>query len=301
MAFFNLDPDAVALHQLAAGLEEDFRNRLPDFDRMTSVRIDSRPLQCNWKYVLDQNECYHCPVLHPNVGFGSRQKTRWINEQHERWSRHISRADPEEIDGSKGVLPEIDDASPLKYETYIWFLWPNLVFLSHRGAANLKLQLAVPTGPERCRFVVDSMCLNDPARCGRHRQHELLLGYRRAAGCRRDGGATARCAFPRLHPGAPDGRSGTWRAQRARGPSFRRSGVAGAARTRLRITQAGEVGCAKRWVVTGPPVAAPGLNRPAVVAGSDEADAFAAVDGNHRPGNPRRFGRRQVGDQCGAV
>ena len=162
MAFFNLDPDAVALNQLAAGLEEDFRNRLPDFDRMTSVRIDSRPLQCNWKYVLDQNECYHCPVLHPNVGFGSRQKTRWINEQHERWSRHISRADPEEIDGSKGVLPEIDDASPLKYETYIWFLWPNLVFLSHRGAANLKLQLAVPTGPERCRFVVDSMCLNDP-------------------------------------------------------------------------------------------------------------------------------------------
>jgi len=162
MAFFNLDPDAAPLKELAAGLEEDFRARINDFDRMTSVRIDSRPLECNWKYILDQNECYHCPILHPNVGFGSRRKTRWINEQHEYWSRHTSRADQEEIDGTQGVLPQADEDSPLKYETYIWFLWPNLVFLSHRGAANFKLQLAVPTGPEQCTFSVDSMCLNDP-------------------------------------------------------------------------------------------------------------------------------------------
>jgi len=162
MAFFNLDPDAVPLRQLAAGLEEDFRDRVQDFDKMTSVRLDARPLQCNWKYILDQNECYHCPILHPNVGFGSRKKTRWINEQHDYWSRHISRADPEEIDNTDSILPKADDDSPLKYETYIWFLWPNLVFLSHRGAANFKLQLVMPTGPEDCVFSVESLCLNDP-------------------------------------------------------------------------------------------------------------------------------------------
>ena len=162
MAFYNLDPDATPLKDLAAGLEEDFRARIHGFDDMVSVRVDSRPLGCNWKYILDQNECYHCPILHPDVGFGSRPKTHWINEQHEYWSRHISRADRDEIDASEGVLPAVDENSPLKYETYIWFLWPNMVFLSHRGAANFKLQLAVPTGPESCVFSVDSMCLNDP-------------------------------------------------------------------------------------------------------------------------------------------
>ena len=162
MAFFNLDADAVPLRERAAGLEEDFRARVQDFDQMTSVRLDARPLRCNWKYILDQNECYHCPILHPKVGFGSRKKTVWINEQHEYWSRHISRADPEEIDSTESVLPQADDDSPLKYETYIWFLWPNLVFLSHRGAANFKFQLATPTGPEDCVFSVESLCLNDP-------------------------------------------------------------------------------------------------------------------------------------------
>jgi len=159
MVFVNLDPRAPALAVQAAGLDADIRARVRGYDDMVSVRADARPLACNWKYILDQNECYHCPVLHPKVGFGSRSKTRWINEQHSIWSRHISRADPDEIEGSgDGIMPKADADSPLVYETYIWFLWPNLVFLSHRGAANFKIQRVVPTGAESCVFSVDNLC-----------------------------------------------------------------------------------------------------------------------------------------------
>ena len=162
MVFVNLDANATSLRSQAPGLEEDFLEVVPDLPDMRLARHNSRDLDCNWKFVLDQNECYHCPSLHPGTGFGSRESTIWESTERGIWMRHTVRADPAEIERDQGKLPSVQEDDKIKHMSFIWFLWPNMVFLSHRGAPNFKLQIATPLEDERCRFTVDNLCKSIP-------------------------------------------------------------------------------------------------------------------------------------------
>jgi phenylpropionate dioxygenase-like ring-hydroxylating dioxygenase large terminal subunit len=60
MVFVNLDEDAAPLSEVAAGLEADLRAKIPRFDDLKLARRDDYYMDFNWKFVMDQNEYYHC-------------------------------------------------------------------------------------------------------------------------------------------------------------------------------------------------------------------------------------------------
>ncbi len=93
MIFVNLDPDAQSLASMYGDLGQDIRDNLPKFDQLKLGRTDPYNIDSNWKFIPEQNECYHCPSLHPQA-MGTDQAymdPSWETTEHDYWTKHIIR------------------------------------------------------------------------------------------------------------------------------------------------------------------------------------------------------------------
>ena len=161
--FVNLDPDAKPLAELADGLLDEMHAAIPKFDDLKFVRKDSFDLAANWKFILDGLECYHCPYIHPQIMGSKNGYTTQSFDGHERdwYSTHINRGNYELMENNPEKLP-YDFGSMAIKDIFIWYLWPNIVFVAHQGSSNIKVLQAKAEGPERASRHFHNYCLNDP-------------------------------------------------------------------------------------------------------------------------------------------
>jgi carnitine monooxygenase subunit len=122
LVYVNLDPHAVPLRQLAPGLEEAIKARLPHVDRLIRAQAHRIPhtTRSNWKAIVDNYlECYHCAPAHP--GFvSSVNMDKYYHELHGLWTVQIGEAKP----SSSGYAVEPNSANPA-YAGY--YLWPTVM------------------------------------------------------------------------------------------------------------------------------------------------------------------------------
>ena len=80
---------------------------MPQFDKLKLARHDPFVLKCNWKFVFDQRECYHCPVIHPQImgKDGSYLQHSFEITAHDYWSQHLIRANRDVVATTQGNLP----------------------------------------------------------------------------------------------------------------------------------------------------------------------------------------------------
>jgi choline monooxygenase len=136
--FFNLDPAAPCLADVAGDLAADIMAETPDFARLEPAP-PSPPysIQANWKVVLDNFlECYHCGPAHPafvdlidmtcyrtaTAGLWSKQKGQ------------LARPDNKAYPVAAGANPT----------TVFWFLWPTTTFGFLPGAPSLSVTATMP-------------------------------------------------------------------------------------------------------------------------------------------------------------
>ena len=164
MAFINLDADAPSLASQAGEMVEQFHAAIPEFDQLKFARRDPFEIRCNWKFIFDAMECYHCPHIHSSK-MGA--KDSYLEPSFEItnygiWARHIVRGNRDITSDNKRNLAFITGANDAQQDVHIWWLWPNLFFVSHLGPANLKIMHGVPVEPEFSFEHVDNFCINDP-------------------------------------------------------------------------------------------------------------------------------------------
>ena len=160
MVFVNLDAQAASLASMVPGFAEDVRATVPYFDELVLARHDDYAnFKCNWKFIPDQNECYHCPHLHPDVmgSEDSYMEPSWESTEYDYWAKHF-------ILSNRNVKEEHKpyDFGPdaVLLDVNIWWLWPNLIFLAHQGPSNFKVTRVMPAGPEETHQTIDNFCLN---------------------------------------------------------------------------------------------------------------------------------------------
>lgn len=156
--FVNLDPGARPLSELAGGLEDDVRKRLPFIDRATVPRtngLGETHIDAGWKVVVDNYvECYHCDHAHPAfadiICMDSYQQDTFPL-----WSRQIG------VD----IRPD-NSAYSVNLETGVnhsafWYLWPNTTFNVLPGSEEINISAIRPTGLETTSFEGHSMSVSD--------------------------------------------------------------------------------------------------------------------------------------------
>ena len=159
MVFVNLAAEGPALREMAGGLLESMRAAIPGFDDLKRVRTDTWNIAANWKFQPDGLECYHCPVIHPQImgGENGYLDTSWDSKEEAYWQEHVIHGNYELIDErSDELLYDFGDA--VLRDVYIWYLWPNLIFVTHQGPPNIKLLHSQATGPETSRRAIVSLC-----------------------------------------------------------------------------------------------------------------------------------------------
>ena len=163
MVFVNLDPNALPLAEMAPGLLDSFRERVPGFDDLVYVETTTFDVAANWKFILDGLECYHCPVIHPQAmgGENAYVTNSFDTTEHEFWTLHVNYGNYEMIEKDKDKLPYDFGPATLK-DISIWFLWPNLIWVSHQGPSNIKILHAVTEGPEASKRHIRSFCMDSP-------------------------------------------------------------------------------------------------------------------------------------------
>ncbi len=154
MVFVNLDPDAQPMAQQFRGLAEEIRGFLPAIDSYRFHRRDVLPLQCNWKFTMDQLECYHCPHIHPEA-MQAVDITRRESHEYDGWQSHTSFIDDDKMRrdwGEKLLRSKVGDAFK---DNHVWYMWPNYMLLGQPGPANFSVLIGQPTGPETTDVIVD--------------------------------------------------------------------------------------------------------------------------------------------------
>jgi len=136
--FFNLDPAAPRLADIAGDLAADITAETPDFARLEPISPSPPcPIQANWKVVLDNFlECYHCGPAHPAF-VDLIDMACYRTATADLWSKQ------------KGLLARPDNkAYPVAAEanrtTVFWFLWPTTTFGFLPGAASLSVTATTP-------------------------------------------------------------------------------------------------------------------------------------------------------------
>lgn len=134
--FFNLDVSARPLREFTAGLEEDLRVEIADFDSLQQVErvstADSSSLprdkiiNANWKIVVDNClECYHCRSVHPAF-CRLINMDEWRVRTHEFWASFNGQLNN----------PEIVPNSARNKNYRFWWLWPNTYIGMAPGGAH---------------------------------------------------------------------------------------------------------------------------------------------------------------------
>ena len=164
MAFVNLDPDAASLASQAGDLAEMILDVLPNLNDLKHVRRDTYELRANWKLMGDQLECYHCPVIHPQVmgGEDSYLDFSFDSTEHDIWSVDISWGTEEVLEKIRKVLPFDVGPDTMVKNVYIWFLWPNLLLMTHPGPSNFKVAQIMPNAIDCMLRHMDHFVMNDP-------------------------------------------------------------------------------------------------------------------------------------------
>ena len=161
--FVNLDKDATPINDLADGLEEDLRQRIPFLDQLKPIQYDTvRPssINANWKNVVDNFlECYHCTKAHPAF-VNMIDMDKYETEIFDIWSRqYASTAKPE------NKAYQFDKHTSVQ-DMCFWFLWPTTALGYFPGAEALFISAILPDGVDKTtRFghwlVVDETPLPD--------------------------------------------------------------------------------------------------------------------------------------------
>ena len=160
LVFVNLDPRAPTLASQIEGLEDQVRETVRDFDQMVFARRDRFDVKANRKFIFDQLECYHCPVVHPEV----TGTVDWSLRRHWEygvWQRHNQRLQSDSDTSGFGRAYQIRDEDPQKGSN-IWYLWPNLLLMSHWGVGNFKVLVARPLDLDNSLELLDCFSVNDP-------------------------------------------------------------------------------------------------------------------------------------------
>ena len=105
MAFVNLDAGAQSMRDMVGALEDEILSYMLDVSTFKHARTDIFELKCNWKFVLDQLECYHCPHIHPEA-MEAVDITKRDSWEYDWWQSHISYID----DGRHGRLRQANHA-----------------------------------------------------------------------------------------------------------------------------------------------------------------------------------------------
>ena len=158
MVFVNFSDTGPSLESMAGGLLDSMRNAIPGFDDLVWARTDTRSIAANWKFQPDGLECYHCPVIHPQImgGDNGYLDTSWDSKEDEYWKEHITHGNYDLIDGHKDKLL-YDFGEAVLRDVYIWYLWPNLIFVTHQGPPNIKLLHSQATGPDTSKRGIISL------------------------------------------------------------------------------------------------------------------------------------------------
>ena len=164
MAFINLDADAPRSPARPAKWSSSSTPPSPSSTSSSSRAATRSRSGCNWKFIFDAMECYHCPHIHSSK-MGA--KDSYLEPSFEItnygiWARHIVRGNRDITSDNKRNLAFITGANDAQQDVHIWWLWPNLFFVSHLGPANLKIMHGVPVEPEFSFEHVDNFCINDP-------------------------------------------------------------------------------------------------------------------------------------------
>ena len=160
LVFVNLDAEAATLASQIEGLEEQVHETVQDFDKMVFARRDHFDVKANWKFIFDQLECYHCPVVHPEV----TETVDWSLRRHKEygiWQRHNQRLRGDVENDDLGRAYQVRDDDPQKGSN-IWYLWPNILLLSHWGVGNFKVLVARPIDIDSSFEYLDCFSVNDP-------------------------------------------------------------------------------------------------------------------------------------------
>ena len=162
LVLVNFDPDALSLEDWAPGMAAHWREHVKMFDRLKLVHEQHYDIACNWKLTIDQNECYHCPVIHGGVTTVEGGPDAWITTEFDYWSTHEIRANDEVTRTRIAERKDPHNVETWQNEAYIWWLWPNLVFVTHQAPTNFKLLHVMPVDAEHTHEVLYCFTLDDP-------------------------------------------------------------------------------------------------------------------------------------------
>lgn len=163
MVFVNLSPEGPALNDICGDIVSEYRAAVPRYDGLYNYQRDRYDVKANWKLAFDQMECYHCPFLHPQImGKDAYLEPSFEITSHEFWATHLTRGNKKVISGEKGEVPYEFGLDEEINDGHIWWIWPNLIFVAHRGPSNLKTMHIVPDGPERFVMHIDNLVADDP-------------------------------------------------------------------------------------------------------------------------------------------
>jgi choline monooxygenase len=123
--FFNLDPDAQPLSEIAGDMEREMRAEITDFGAMTllpDVRRVSVATKANWKVMVDNYlECYHCAPAHPAFA-DLLDMGRYVTRVSGQWSSQKG-----ELRNPDSTAYAVGPDSKARGARF-WWLWPNTTF-----------------------------------------------------------------------------------------------------------------------------------------------------------------------------
>jgi phenylpropionate dioxygenase-like ring-hydroxylating dioxygenase large terminal subunit len=134
LIFFNLDPEATPLSELAADLAADIAAEVPAFERLVvAPGRASAEIRANWKVTVDNYlECYHCRTAHPALASLMDLRSFKV-DVHGHWMSH--KANMGRPDNT--AYPIRPDAANTR--TLWWWLWPTTTFNVMPGSAELSV------------------------------------------------------------------------------------------------------------------------------------------------------------------
>src|SRR5262249_18270534 len=127
------------LSEVVADLPQIFLSAVPNLESVRFRRRDTYQLQANWKIVIENfNECYHCPVAHPEFSKAIDVERYQVDTSREYFSFY------------RGPLV----SAPEEAVTYAT-LWPNTMLMVGTNPTALLVMQALPMDENRTHEIFD--------------------------------------------------------------------------------------------------------------------------------------------------